>query len=1437
LYSPRSKAPSLDDSEITIEDLDASARTAPVGNTKTTYSSDVSPIVAHLIEQLVNYDYFSVLYLCKIDLSSSNGSANIDAIVEGLRRTKTLEAITLERCMLDDEGIEKLASGLEARRHIQKEEKEEGQDSILSTKKKKKKKPKRKGVLKTLRLRGNKIGNRGVQALEFVFRSSSTLEEVDLSDNCIGSKGAASVLKSLAQNTKGIPLSVLNLSQNEIWNLFDGDEDCSNQKRSASSSTTLSFLHTNSTLRELNLDGNCLHDEGVEYIAESLKFNQHRCVLKKLHLGWNGIGDNGTMALAKALEGNRTIKMLGLGENDITNKGARALLSALAVNTSIKEINGLYHNRIDRKFIIVAIKRLLHRKFEEENSSEEYKNNESNELSESNQISEASLIIGQVVTAEETESSNSSNSSSSSYCSEDIMLPMKKDSSNKSSGNNMMSSSCISNSSHSKDGSVALEAIDSWDWGTFGIEEIEKRDTEEKEMKIDAMLNDIEDELSKDEEDLIGDLDDSDDELETSLRSQYVPKKTDRLVIFQASPLAYFDRKTMQHHGIPMHDFAHESMVIKEIFSPDENGFADDSIDNGTIEVVLETATQKNLQNFFLKALSPVMHFSCYGNSDCLALENGFGYMQALTLDAMKKMIASAAPEFSNLEVMVVTSCHAQYLAEAFLNAGVRRVICLQREASSFRDEGTIDFARGFYGALQQSKNLRESFDAGINECTKSLSPPRLLDTYKLLPEGADHDVEIFFQNPPPPMMKPTLPTDVVRAEDPMAILPNIPDQFFGREVDIYEILESLRVDDVVRIGGVQGCGKKSILSVLSRYILERSKSFEIDSVFWLPPHKGVIPGPDSLYGDLCLAFQYIIAAEDDIWDDENYQEARDRILIQMEGRNSILVIDGRVFTNEIAGEMLERFLTHLLNEVNVKIILITASDTSRAKTKRSMAEETTIYLGPLDFAATVKLYGNTCPLIASTGFSNIDTVDEFESYLLPKSYVSIVDEDIADSPVADSKTPQRSHRQKELYDYMGGGNPKEIIQRAASCTDQELSGLLKIAQRPDVSVTTSIELEEQCERWTTERDHAISNKYYLRAGDIEKALEELEDLKKVYPTLNDMKAKEEKLKKMFSALLKAKRYNDANAIKRKILVLKRTMVKEKFSSSPVQAKNKAVALESINEIQERMKSMMALAESMNASFGSFLSEEAPQTPRNTKFSVSEGCTLEISCDGLASFWKKLSPANKNSMIVWTNESCDISSNDEAIQQMLSDAIGDKTSLLETLTTTGWGPVRCATGDSVVVNADNGFVALAVPPLPPAVPPRNIDSNKEESLQYMETRLRSAIRSSLRKIRIKNSACAEEKGAEFLGISTTTSLYNNPYRRGADETEEKYRKRNLAVTLNTIVEELRASDMHGSTNTTTTLRLFASSGLAIECAEMIEMASKMGLSKVVEPSL
>ena len=1349
-----------------------------------TSDSTVSPIVTSLVEQLINHDYFVVLDLCRVDLSTAKGSANIDAIVHALRNTQTLESITLKHCSLDDEGIEKLAGGLEDHFNTT----HEGGDS-----------------LKKLQLKGNKIGNRGVQALEFLFRSSSTLEELDLSTNRIGSKGAASILESLAQNKVGIPLSVLNLSQNEIWDLSGNVHYTSRATKQKTNSHTrsYSFLHTNTTLLELNLDGNCLHDEGAEFISDALRLNNHNCMLNKLYLGYNGIGDSGATALAKALESNSSIQVLGLAENDITNTGARALLSALAVNVSMKEISGLYHNRIDRKFIIVAIKRLLHRGGNDESRGDGKGDDLNQERFRNN---DPTLMIDGVGTAEETYDTESTTFSSSTS-SEVVLQPV-----NPSQQKNRNLDNTVSIST--PNGSLALEAIESWDWGTFGIEEIEQKSAAETESQIDNLLKEIEEELSQDGDNPL--VDESCKSgvtaVDASSKGDSKKKFADRLVVFQSAPLAYFDRKTMQHHGVPLLDFGCEADALRQVFG-DDNG-------KGAVEVVFETATQNNFSNAFAKSWSPVLHFSCYGNSDCIALENGFGYMQALPLDALKKTVAAAtATTSSQVEVVVISSCHAEHLAEEFLNAGVPRVVVLPRDTTAFGDEGPIDFAKAFYAALQQSKSLKEAFDAGIEECSKN--QPSLLDSYKLLPEGANHDVEIFFQSPPPPMARAIIPTDIIRDDDPMAILPKVPDQFFGREVDIYEILESLRVDDVIRIGGAKGSGKKSLLSVLSRYILDRSKSFQIDSIFWLPRPVGIIPKAHSLYRDLCQVIQWIMAAEDDIWDDEDYKGARERILIEMESRNSILVIDGRAFTNEIAGEMLERFLTHLLNELNVKIILITANNTPRAKTKRSSSEESTVYLRPLDFRSTVKLYANACPLITSAdeNDSNIDTVGEFESYLLP-GCTAMKEKGGSAPPVVDANLPDRSRRQSELYQIMGGGIPEDVVRTATSCTPDVLSELLKIAQRPELSVTTSKELEEQLEKWTAVRDHAIHSKYYMRANDIEKTLEELKDLKKVYPSMEEMKAKEADLKKTFSVLLKAKRYDDANVLKRKILLLKRSMMKEKNSLLSPTDNRKADALDSINELQERMKRMMTLAEKLDSSYTSFTETEDCDMLAETSFFVSKGCTLEISCGNLASFWKESSKKTTAAMVVWTNEACDLPGNEEVMKEVLGDTVNEKLASINIHANTQWGPVKCASGDTVAVNTNDGCIVLAVPPLMLKQPASKKEDN--EHVWYTEKMLSNAIRSSFRKIRRSNSEDL------VIGIST---ISDDACREDVNEIKDHSLNRNLAVTLHSVVKELRGANYAGGVNAKTIVRLFASSG-PDEALELIRIATEHGLTAV-----
>jgi Ran GTPase-activating protein (RanGAP) involved in mRNA processing and transport len=125
-------------------------------------SGEPSPIVAHRVEQLILYDYFTVLDLSKVELRQED----IDAVVAALTQTKTIEAITLDKCKLKDDGLEQICFGLKKGNHLE---------------------------LKKLSLRQNTIGNRGAKALEFLLRASPTLEELDLSENSISSRGAASM--------------------------------------------------------------------------------------------------------------------------------------------------------------------------------------------------------------------------------------------------------------------------------------------------------------------------------------------------------------------------------------------------------------------------------------------------------------------------------------------------------------------------------------------------------------------------------------------------------------------------------------------------------------------------------------------------------------------------------------------------------------------------------------------------------------------------------------------------------------------------------------------------------------------------------------------------------------------------------------------------------------------------------------------------------------------------------------------------------------------------------------------------------------------------------------------------------------------------------------------------------------------------------------------
>lgn len=1257
----------------------------------TVEDGEVNPIVAHRAEQLALYDYFTVLDLSKVALRPED----IAAVVAALGKAQTLESVTLDKCKLRDDGVDKIMQGIKAGNHVN---------------------------LKKLSLRQNNMGNKGAESLVFLLQKSATLEELDLSENAISSRGASVVFDALNSNRKTC-LHTLNLSQNEIWDMDDG-----------------SYLRTNKTLKVLNLDGNFLHDEGAEHIAQAITENKD-VVLEKLFLGWNGIADDGATALAKMMEANSTLQVLGLAENDITNTGARAILSALAVNTSVREISGLYHNQIDRKFIIVAIKRLLHRYGDRVGEAPTV--DESRHFTPDDQKSHHH--------DHDDQSDVSTNWASRMYSDEDKV-----------------------EASPQKRPSVALEAIEKWDWGTFGIDEIEKS-TRDSFVATQAMAD-----FS----------DDDDGALEAPEQDSHeVGNKISRISVFRSAPLAYFNRQTSEHHDVPLLDFDYEKSALSDFFKDKT------SIDGAEIEVVHEVATQDRLKDFFARGTSPVLHFTGHGHPDCLALENGYGYMHACNQDELKNCIMLNQ---GLTKLVVVSAVHAKYTAKLFLGAGIKHVVSCEREAV-FRDEGAVEFLRALYTSLAKNKTIYDAFLDGVDAVKgfpTTTSTTKASDRFQLLPKQSAssdyHKVKVFF--PDQGNTLPKVPSRLPTGDTSM--LPPIPSHFVGREVDMYEVLESLRVDDVVRVGGTGGSGKCALLAAVAHYVLARPESFGINAVYWLPPPPEVYPEEDTCYGDLAQVMDLLVEAEDDIWDEDLYAECRERIMIELGDQRSILVIDGRIFNTEAAGENLERFLSHLLNEVSVKIILLTAHE-GNARTKRSRSEETMITMGPLSFKASALLFGNSCPHVCPKGNSIARTAEEFADILVPPS----IKNQGAD------QTKDLSRRQIELYDRMGKGNPKEVIEAAKSISKQGFMEMLRLARRPEVQVNSAEVLKAELAKRNAQKEKAIMSKNYLRAQDLSYTLEELEQLKTKFPSLDDLGTQEMELKKEFSELLKARKYDEANKVKRKILNLKKDMMKEKFSKESAGGGTTTVGTGSdkLQKLQAKMDELTLQANQTQVSE----SDKADWTfviPRGGDGKV----LLHISVGELVNYRYS---GGMCGITCWSNECCDFTtfSWGEQLLKAGGDNLKEDIDCIDILVDTEWGPTKIATGEAEIVGPRSysklsaRYAVLAVPPLSPSNDDEefDVDSVDQDTLHYLETTLRTAYRSSFQMVR--------NTGMEGIGMVPATTKAGG-----------KVYERTLKIGLHTLIDEAKTTRLHS---------IHFMAATEKEAKILIKMASACGLEE------
>ena len=146
--------------------------------------------------------------------------------------------------------------------------------------------------LKTLILKENQIGDKGVEHLAVVLSSGSNahLERLDLTNNRIEEKGARSYATALANVTKIVDVE---LDDNRIGN--------------AGTAALLELCEKNSAIQILRLQNNGITDDGILGIVETLKSNTS---LKRLYLAFNTLSNASYEGMIRTLMINRTLEFV-----------------------------------------------------------------------------------------------------------------------------------------------------------------------------------------------------------------------------------------------------------------------------------------------------------------------------------------------------------------------------------------------------------------------------------------------------------------------------------------------------------------------------------------------------------------------------------------------------------------------------------------------------------------------------------------------------------------------------------------------------------------------------------------------------------------------------------------------------------------------------------------------------------------------------------------------------------------------------------------------------------------------------------------------------------------------------------------------------------------------------------------------------------------------
>ena len=352
------------------------------------------------------------------------------------------------------------------------------------------------------------------------------------------------------------------------------------------------------------------------------------------------------------------------------------------------------------------------------------------------------------------------------------------------------------------------------------------------------------------------------------------------------------------------------------------------------VDLSFEAATTDALQSAITRGCA-ALHYSGHGHPQCLTFEDGRGGLQPVPPSQLRSLVARRPPKLA-----VVSACHSRRAADALVEAGCAHVVAVSLDAPLL-DAAAVAFTRAFYLALAVGDTVAAAFSVGVEAVAAS---PRVAgaasdagkgDKFELLPLGGDHDEAVFPLGrgrgwriarrgdaaPPAPWPpRRTLP----------ATAPRPPDDFLGREVDAFKVLDALaRKRRLTAVVGPHGVGKSALAAFCAEYADARDLFARVLVV--RPTLPASLQDLEALLRDA--------AGPERLSDDESY----------------LLVLDG---AEKADPSDVKLFLAKCLDDHTNLCALVSK------RTGLDRPEEHVIPLGPLGLKHAARLFARQCPLL-----------------------------------------------------------------------------------------------------------------------------------------------------------------------------------------------------------------------------------------------------------------------------------------------------------------------------------------------------------------------------------------------------------------------------------------------------------------------------------------